>query len=216
MRRLLHLCVAVAALAGPLAAAQQEPRDSLPTLGPLDASGQVPYFISRGEPDSGYRDGDADLARWALAAWQRATGNRITFAPSLEDQALLRVYWVPAGAGRYGEMKGLQLGDRRGAAVFIRPDTNELGPVMAAAARDDELMRDTIVYLTCLHELGHAVGLTHTADIRDVMYSFQYGGDITEFFRRYRDQVRTRDDVRKVAGLSESDRQRAQALYPAR
>lgn len=215
MRGLLH-CACVVALVG-TAGARQGAGPDLPTLGPLDAAGIVPYFISEGQPDSGYHAGDADLARWALAAWQRALDGRVAFVPAAtEEDALVRVYWVPAGAGQYGEMKGLRLGDKRGAAVFIRPDTNGLGPDVAAAAREDALMRDTVVYLTCVHELGHAVGLAHTADFRDIMYSFQFGGDIAAFFRRYRGQVRSRDDIARVAGLSDADQTRARTLYPAR
>ena len=70
----------------------------------------------------------------------------------------------------------------------------------------DQLLRDAIVYLTCLHETGHALGLSHTAVFDDIMYSFQYGGDIPEYFGRYRRKLRSRDDIRENAGMSEADR----------
>ena len=133
--------------------------------------------------------------------------------PSMERDALLRVYFVPAAAGQYGEMRSLTLDGRRGAAVFIRPDVSALGPDMARAARADALMRDTIVYLTCLHELGHAVGLSHTADFDDIMYFFGYGGDLVGFFDRYRRQLRSREDIQKTAGLSAADARRVRELY---
>ena len=52
-----------------------------------------------------------------------------------------------------------------------------------SACNDDKLLRDAIVYLTCLHETGHALGLQHTDAFADIMYSFQYGGDIDGIFR---------------------------------
>ncbi len=70
----------------------------------------------------------------------------------------------------------------------------------------DRLLRDAIVYLTCLHETGHALGLSHTAVFDDIMYSFQYGGDIPEYFGRYRRRLQNRDDIRKNSGMSEADR----------
>jgi len=192
------------------------PAQSIPTLGPLDAAGRVTYFIANGEAGSAFKPADRDLATWALSAWERASDGRLRFEPSAEEAALLRVHWVPASGGQYGEMRSMRLGDRRGAAVFIRPDTDALGTDIGGAARRDSLLRDAIVYLTCLHELGHALGLTHTSDIRDIMYYFGFGGDIPGFFSRYRARLRTRDDVPGVAGLSDADIARVRALYPAR
>ena len=136
--------------------------------------------------------------------------------PGPESTALLRVYWVPASFGLYGEMQPLIVDGRRGAAVFIRPDTRALGEEVAQRSREDPLFRDTVVYLTCLHELGHALGLNHTAEFADIMYFFGFGGDIPRFFGRYRDELRARDDIADVSGLSVGDLAQLRALYGSR
>jgi hypothetical protein len=188
----------------------------LAPLGPLDDEGRVSYFIAEPTSDASARAGDAELARWALEAWQRAAPGALRFVPAAsEEEALVRVYWVPAAAGQYGEMRALDVDGRRGAAVFIRPDTSALGREIAARAEADGLFRDTIVYLTCLHELGHALGLAHTAEFEDVMYFFGFGGDIGEFFARYRRTLQERDDIRGSAGMSAGDVEQLRALYGA-
>lgn len=201
--------VAAALLAIVTAAAQ-----TLPTLEPLDATGRITYFVDEGLPGSQYTPADRQLAEWAMKAWEHGLNGALRFVASAEDEALVRIYWVPADDGRYGEMRAFSLRGRPAAAVFIRPDVEALDPDVARAARVDPLMRDTVVYLTCLHELGHALGVTHTASFQDVMYYFGFGGDIPTFFTRYRTQLRTRDDIANVSGLSAADVERVSRLYP--
>jgi len=196
-------------LLAPARAAAQELRP----LGPLDAHGTVTYFVAAGSPESRYREADHDLAIWALADWERAAHGRLHFEPGDEASALVRIYWVEAEAGQYGETRAIDVNGRRGAAVFVRPDTDALGPDIAKLARDDALFRDTIVYLTCVHELGHALGLRHTATFADVMYFFGFGGDIPRFFMRYRERLGERADIPHVSGLSRGDLAQLDALY---
>jgi hypothetical protein len=177
----------------------------------------VTYFIADPPPDASVKPGDAELAMWALESWQRAAMGALTFTRAAgEEDALVRVYWAPAAGGQYGEMRPLRVDGRRGAAVYVRPDTTALGEEIAQAAALDALFRDTIVYLTCLHELGHALGLGHTADFADVMYFFGFGGDIEEFFARYRRTLRERADIRGSPGLSAGDLAQLEALYGPR
>lgn len=115
-----------------------------------------------------------------------------------QRHARIRIFWAAAGQGLYGETRPALVDGRRGAEVFVMP-----APLRAG---DDPLLRDTIVYLTCLHETGHALGLAHTAAFDDIMYNFQYGGNIPEYFGRYRRNLRARDDIRKYSGISDADR----------
>jgi hypothetical protein len=183
------------------------------TLAPLDPNAEISYFIATGSTTSAYRPSDQDLARWALKAWERNAGGVLRFRPADESTALIRVYWVPADFGLYGEMRPIVVDGRRGAEVYIRPNTDGLGEQIGRRARDDALFRDAVVYLTCLHELGHALGLEHTADFSDIMYSFGFGGDIPGFFTRYRDTLDSRADIAGQAGLSSGDLAQLRSLY---
>lgn len=179
----------------------------------LDTSDAVTYFIADGNSRAGYRSGDRELALWALQAWQRTVGKSLRFQSAPESSALIRLYWSEPNDGTYGETRPLVVGGHHGAAVFIQPDVESLGPDIAPVARTDALLRDSIVYLTCLHELGHALGLDHTRNFGDIMYYFGYGGDIVEYFNRYRSKVRSRSDIANVSGLSNSDIKRIKGLY---
>jgi hypothetical protein len=148
----------------------------------------VSYWIAPG-PDS-------QLAELALGAWSQASGGKLKFKPMPREDALILIVWASAEEGMYGEARRIQLNGHRAVEVFVRP---------APLETSDALLRDAITYLTCLHESGHALGLQHTDQFADIMYSFQYGGDIREYFGRYRRRLRSRADIQKNWGFSRAD-----------
>jgi hypothetical protein len=167
----------------------------------LLAAADTPYWVEPcTNPDTGCIAGDPQLARWAMDAWQSASGGHLQLTETKDrSRAVIRIVWASPSQGLYGETVPIDVNGRRGAQVNIR---------IATEGVKDPLLRETIVYLTCLHESGHALGLPHTADFDDIMYTFQFGGDIPEYFARYRRKLATRDDIRKNSGLSAADRAR--------
>lgn len=151
------------------------------------------------DPASMCQPDDPQLAEWAFEAWQKASNGELAFTRVADrDHARIRLYWASAEQGLYGETRPTIFHGQLGAEVFVLPSP--------LPVNGDRLLRDAIVYLTCLHESGHALGLVHTRAFADIMYSFQYGGDIEEYFGRYRRKLAARADIAKNPGMSAADR----------
>jgi hypothetical protein len=174
----------------------------------------IPFFIDDGTGVPGYRQSDKDLAKMALAAWTRESGGKLRFVEAKsKDDALLRIRWISSHEGLFGETQRAIVKGQVGAVVNVMPEVSQLGEPLSSRAVSDALLRETIVYLTCVHELGHAVGLNHTRNFEDIMYSFAYGGDFVAYFMRYRSRLQTREDIAKFSGLSGRDIEILLSLY---
>ena len=71
----------------------------------------------------------------------------------------------------------------------------------------DPLQQRLVIYLTALHELGHALGLSHTDAFDDIMYSFRRPDDGAQYFGAYRKRLRSSGDIGigRATGLSRAD-----------
>ena len=184
-----------------------------PQLGRLNTSETITYAIEDGKGVPGYRDSDRELAKLALDAWSRESGGQLKFTEANTAGALIRIRWISPNEGLYGETQRVQVNGKAGAIVYVMPQVSAQGEPLASRAVQDNLLRETIVYLTCVHELGHAVGLQHTRKFDDIMYYFGYGGNIVDYFMRYRNKLQSRADIAKYSGLSASDIEALHNVY---
>ncbi len=168
----------------------------------LPAAQEYTWWIEECAPETakatGCMAGDPELGKWELEAGKRESDGAVVLKKSAtEENARLRMHWVNGNSGLYGETEPGVVDGQRGASIYVLP---------SVAPTADALLRETIVYLTCLHESGHAFGLPHTRSFADIMYSFQYGGDIAGYFGRYRTQLKLRADIARHSGISDADR----------
>jgi hypothetical protein len=194
---LIALFVAVVAAIGSFSAA------TAPRWKPGAA---ISVWVSpRGAPEPG-----AALVERAMQTWTAAAAGRLTLqrAASAEG-ASIRVMFV-SDDYRFGETAPRI--DRATATIY------SADVAINAALVDDPLLQRIIIYLTALHELGHALGLEHTGDFSTIMYAFRRPSDGDRYFGAYRRKLRTADDIGTPAatGLAPADLEALRTLYDER
>jgi matrixin len=143
----------------------------------------------------------------AASTWTAAAGGRFVLRKAASrDAAALRVRFAQAD-GVYGET-----------APRIDRTTGFIGSAEVLIAGDiagDALQQRIVVYLTALHELGHALGLPHTDVFDDIMYSFRRPDDGARYFGAYRRRLRSSEDIgtERATGLSPADVAALRTLY---
>jgi Matrixin len=149
------------------------------------------------------------LAERAMRTWTMSAEGAFTLRRTfITREAGIRIFFNGAG-GNYGETRPHV--DRATGLI----DEAEVAIAADAPIQVDPLTRDIIVYLTALHELGHALGLEHTANFDDIMYLFRQPGDGPRYFGNYRKLLRSADDIGSVTatGLSAYDVVTLRELY---
>jgi ketosteroid isomerase-like protein len=151
--------------------------------------------------------GGDQLVERAMQTWTRAADGRLRLERSPTQEAGdIRVHFFTRD-WRYG-MTQARPDPRTG--LLTRAEV-----VVAADADGDALDHQIVIYLTALHELGHAIGLPHSADIAQIMYLFRLPGDGERFFGGYRKRLRSADDIGadRATGLAPDDITNLRALY---
>lgn len=148
------------------------------------------------------------LVERAMRTWTTSSNGDFTLRRTfLATEAGIRIYFNGAG-GNYGETR-----PHIDADGLI--DAAEVNIAADAPIDVDSLTRGIIVYLTALHELGHALGLEHTRNFDDIMYLFRQPGDGPRYFGNYRKLLRTENDIGSATatGLSAYDVETLRKLY---
>jgi hypothetical protein len=197
----MHPLVVGIAVLGAVVWTHQHPLERLPRW-PVRAT--IPVWVDARAAPMG-----ADvLVGKALVTWTRAARGRFVLEPTTSrDAALVRVRFAQAD-GIYGET-----------SPHIDRATGLIGSaevLIAGRVEGDTAWQRIVIYLTALHELGHALGLPHTSAFDDIMYSFRRPDDGERYFGAYQRRLRSSADIgtEHATGLSPADIAALERLYP--
>ena len=139
---------------------------------PLDKM-PLKVYIEDGTGTPGYRDYYPDMMRKAFSEWQEKTNGKVSWQEvSSPQEANITCTWTavakPNGPGvEAGETKST-VGINRftGEQVIMHSRISVLTSLMGRN------FSDTDTYKTCLHEVGHAIGMEgHSNNPGDIMYA---------------------------------------------
>lgn len=153
------------------------------------------------------RGDDPELVERALRVWTETADGQFTLARTRDERtARIRIRFAN-GDGLLGEASPVN--DR--VTGFI----TQADIAIASNLPGDRLQQRIIIYLTAMHEMGHALGLRHSPDFSDLMYLFRRPEDPDRYFGGFRARLKSDRDIgsKDATGLSVNDLANFRALY---
>lgn len=164
---------------------------------------RIPFWIENVNVPQDERE----MVRRALRIWEKGTQGAFTFTEvdAFPSQGI-RIRFINDDEN-FGETM-----------PYLDTRTREIVKADVVLNRDiagDALQRQMVLYLTALHEVGHALGLGHTERWGCIMYKFQRSTDPPRVFLGYRKKLRSEADIGsdQATGLADGDRQALHRLY---
>lgn len=138
------------------------PKDKLP----------IKVFISDGEKEKGFKKTFPDYIWHALDTWCIASGNKLSYVKqSKKKDADLEVAWI-------SEPIYMEDGDRKRKKQGLASRDESEGDIEHVVVTIDTMngfdqerpLGESEAASVCMHEIGHALGLEHSSNFKDIMY----------------------------------------------
>ena len=164
---------------------------------------RIPVWIGASKE----RGDDPELVERALRVWNGVAEGAFTLArTSDQNAARIRIRFADGGA---------LLGEASPVTDRVTGFITQADIAIASNLLGDRLQQRMIIYLTAMHEMGHALGLRHSPDFSDLMYLFRRPEDPERYFGAFRARLKSDRDIGspEATGLSPNDLSNFKALY---